>query len=184
MPRRSTSLVPADGDLARFALKLRALRSHAPADREVSVRRLAQKPWAKARAAAMFAALQGKTLPSRETLATLVMAWAPDPESDLPRWMSLRDECEAALAQPSSPVPASAATPSNDLRVAGGMSLGAEIRRRRLEAGISLSELSRRVMYSKGHLSKIETGRKFPTRDLVRNIEVALELPGQLMPPT
>lgn len=38
--------------------------------------------------------------------------------------------------------------------------VGAEMRRLRLERGLSLSDLARRVNYSTSYLSRIETGRK------------------------
>jgi ribosome-binding protein aMBF1 (putative translation factor) len=43
------------------------------------------------------------------------------------------------------------------------MSFGAELRRQRLAAGLSLGGLAERVHYSKSHLSKIERDRKAPS---------------------
>ena len=43
-----------------------------------------------------------------------------------------------------------------------GKSFGAELRRRRVAAGLSLAQLAARIHYSKGYLSKIETGHKPP----------------------
>ena len=43
---------------------------------------------------------------------------------------------------------------------------GVELRRLRRDAGISLSELARRVHYSKSHLSKVENGRTRPNKVL------------------
>ncbi len=39
---------------------------------------------------------------------------------------------------------------------------GAELRRRRVHAEISLNEMARRLNFSKGYLSKIENGRQPP----------------------
>jgi transcriptional regulator with XRE-family HTH domain len=57
---------------------------------------------------------------------------------------------------------------------------GAELRRQRLAAGMSLSDLAHRVHYSKGYLSKIETGRKAANRDLARRCDTALGTNGTL----
>jgi transcriptional regulator with XRE-family HTH domain len=43
---------------------------------------------------------------------------------------------------------------------------GSELRRLRHDAGVSLSELARRVHYSKSHLSKVENGRARPNNAL------------------
>src|SRR5947209_17669805 len=43
---------------------------------------------------------------------------------------------------------------------------GAELRRRRAAAGVSLSELAKRIHYSKGYLSKVETGLATPNHTL------------------
>lgn len=58
--------------------------------------------------------------------------------------------------------------------------VGAELRRLRLAAGLSLSELARLVHYSKGYLSKIETGRKPVSVDLARRCDTALGSGGRL----
>lgn len=57
---------------------------------------------------------------------------------------------------------------------------GAELRARRLAAGVSLAELARRVHYSKGHLSRVETGHKPPGADLARRCDAALGARGEL----
>jgi DNA-binding XRE family transcriptional regulator len=57
---------------------------------------------------------------------------------------------------------------------------GVELRRRRAAAGVSLGQLAGLIHYSKGYLSKIETGEKPPTRDLARRCDAALEAGGQL----
>ncbi|WP_433466341.1 helix-turn-helix domain-containing protein [Spirillospora sp. CA-128828] len=57
---------------------------------------------------------------------------------------------------------------------------GAELRRARLAAGLSLGGLARIVHYSKGYLSKIETGRKPPGVDLARRCDAALGTGGRL----
>jgi len=58
---------------------------------------------------------------------------------------------------------------------------GQELRRRRLAAGLSLTELARAVHYSKGQLSKVERGLKAPSRDLARLCDTALGAGGALV---
>ncbi|MEV4312878.1 NB-ARC domain-containing protein [Actinocrispum sp. NPDC049592] len=57
---------------------------------------------------------------------------------------------------------------------------GAELRRLRLQAGISLSGLARRVPYSKGYLSKVETGLAQPNMTLAHICDNELGTGGQL----
>ncbi|MDI1462985.1 helix-turn-helix transcriptional regulator [Catellatospora sp. KI3] len=59
-------------------------------------------------------------------------------------------------------------------------SFGTELRRLRLEAGISLSELARRVHYSKGYLSRVEAGQRSPSGDLAHSCDAALQTNGSL----
>jgi Helix-turn-helix domain len=54
------------------------------------------------------------------------------------------------------------------------------LRRRRLAAGLSLRELATRVHYSKGHLSRIETGAKAPGADLAHRCDTVLGAGGRL----
>ncbi|MGP3750579.1 helix-turn-helix domain-containing protein [Streptomyces sp. IBSNAI001] len=58
---------------------------------------------------------------------------------------------------------------------------GEELRRRRLDAGLSLTALSAAVHYSKAQLSKVERGLKAPSRDLVRLCDAALRADGALV---
>ena len=58
---------------------------------------------------------------------------------------------------------------------------GIELRRIRMEAGISLAQLGDRLHYSKGHLSKIETGLKSPSAELVRRCDAELGAKGALI---
>jgi transcriptional regulator with XRE-family HTH domain/tetratricopeptide (TPR) repeat protein len=58
---------------------------------------------------------------------------------------------------------------------------GAELLRLRLLAGLSLSELSGLVYYSKGHLSKVENGLKAPGTGLARACDAALDADGALI---
>ncbi|MQS08641.1 helix-turn-helix domain-containing protein [Streptomyces alkaliphilus] len=60
---------------------------------------------------------------------------------------------------------------------------GEELRKRRLEAGLSLTGLSARVHYSKAHLSKVERGLKRPSGDLARLCDAALGAGGALVGP-
>lgn len=55
-----------------------------------------------------------------------------------------------------------------------------ELRRRRLEARLSLTELGVRACYSKSHLSKVETGRKSASPELARACDAALGAQGEL----
>ncbi|GAA3459468.1 helix-turn-helix domain-containing protein [Saccharothrix longispora] len=57
---------------------------------------------------------------------------------------------------------------------------GVELRRRRVAAGKSLKALSSELNYSKGHISKIETGAKQPTTQLARLADAALDANGAL----
>ncbi|MGP4048552.1 helix-turn-helix domain-containing protein [Streptomyces sp. 2A115] len=58
---------------------------------------------------------------------------------------------------------------------------GEELRKRRLEAGLSLTALSGAVHYSKAQLSKVERGIKAPSRDLARLCDAALGADGALI---
>jgi transcriptional regulator with XRE-family HTH domain len=57
---------------------------------------------------------------------------------------------------------------------------GAELRRLRVAAGISLARLAAELNYSKGHLSKIETGQKPANEQLARRADVVLGAGGSL----
>ncbi|MEW2398374.1 helix-turn-helix transcriptional regulator [Streptomyces sp. NPDC046862] len=57
---------------------------------------------------------------------------------------------------------------------------GPELRRLRLAAGLTLTQLASSVHYSKGQLSKIETGRKRPTPEFARLCDAALDAGGAL----
>ncbi|MEU8763897.1 helix-turn-helix transcriptional regulator [Streptomyces sp. NPDC048659] len=57
---------------------------------------------------------------------------------------------------------------------------GPELRRRRLAAGMTLDGLATRVHYSKGQLSKVETGRQQPTPELARLCDGAVGAGGEL----
>jgi transcriptional regulator with XRE-family HTH domain len=57
---------------------------------------------------------------------------------------------------------------------------GPELRRRRLAAGLSLTQLAERVHYSKSYLSKIETVLKPPNASLARRCDAVLEAGGEL----
>jgi len=58
---------------------------------------------------------------------------------------------------------------------------GGQLRLRRLAEGLSLTELARRVHYSKGHLSKVETGQKTATPELARLVDANLNASGRLV---
>ncbi|MCS6800761.1 MAG: helix-turn-helix transcriptional regulator [Chloroflexota bacterium] len=55
-------------------------------------------------------------------------------------------------------------------------SLGATLRRARQQKSISLTDLAQRLGYSKSHLSVVETGRVWPSRELLQAYEEALDL--------
>ncbi|MEV7521801.1 helix-turn-helix domain-containing protein [Streptomyces sp. NPDC091371] len=55
------------------------------------------------------------------------------------------------------------------------------MRRLRLQRGLSLADLARRTHYSKGYLSKIETGSKRATPDVARRCDEVLEAGGELL---
>lgn len=57
---------------------------------------------------------------------------------------------------------------------------GAELRNLRRQSGMSLTELARRVHYTKGYLSRVETGAVTPNRGLAQLCEAELGAPGVL----
>jgi transcriptional regulator with XRE-family HTH domain len=68
-------------------------------------------------------------------------------------------------------------------RASGGgpeRGFGAELRRRRTGAGLSLADLAGLVHYSKSYLSRLETGAKAPGVDLARRCDAVLEADGAL----
>ncbi|MER6826893.1 helix-turn-helix domain-containing protein [Streptosporangium sp. NPDC000563] len=58
---------------------------------------------------------------------------------------------------------------------------GGELRKRRLTAGLSLTDLAKRVNYSKGQLSKVERGLQRPSRLLGGLCDAALAADGSLI---
>lgn len=61
-----------------------------------------------------------------------------------------------------------------------GAPFGPQLRRWRAAVDVSLAELARRTHYSKGYLSKIETGTRPPTGSVARRCDVALNAGGAL----
>lgn len=57
---------------------------------------------------------------------------------------------------------------------------GSELRRLRIDAGLTLTGMASLVHYSKGQLSKVETGHKRPSPELARLCDAALEAGGAL----
>lgn len=57
---------------------------------------------------------------------------------------------------------------------------GAAVRRRRLQIDLSLAQLAAKVHYSRGHLSKIETGKRLPSTQLAALIDTALRAEGAI----
>ncbi|MEV5175380.1 helix-turn-helix domain-containing protein [Streptomyces flaveolus] len=60
-------------------------------------------------------------------------------------------------------------------------SFPAELRRLRQQRGLSLADLARQTHYSKGYLSKIETGAKRATVDVARRCDQILRADGELL---
>ncbi len=60
-------------------------------------------------------------------------------------------------------------------------SFPAQLRRLRRERGLSLADLARQTHYSKGYLSKIETGVKRATVDVARQCDHILRADGELL---
>ncbi|NDZ80307.1 helix-turn-helix transcriptional regulator [Streptomyces sp. SID10853] len=58
---------------------------------------------------------------------------------------------------------------------------GSALRRARTGAGLTLTQLSSLIHYSKGQLSKVETGRKHPTPELARLCDGQLRQGGALL---
>lgn len=182
MPARSKQLSPSDGPLARFALELRRLRNRAPEGRPTSVDKVVAETGKRVSRAAIYSALSGKTLPSRETLAVMVTAWSPGGANDISEWNERRSNYEHALAASTLASIATAelldvtrAEPGLDARV-----FGTEMRRLRQEAGLSLGEVARRTNYSKGQISKVENGHSRPSMGLARMLDNVLSTGGAL----
>ncbi|WP_405921138.1 helix-turn-helix domain-containing protein [Streptomyces sp. NBC_00122] len=57
----------------------------------------------------------------------------------------------------------------------------AQLRRLRVQRGLSLADMARRTHYSKGYLSKIETGSKRVTADVARRCDEVLGAGGELL---
>src|SRR3954463_4149195 len=62
-------------------------------------------------------------------------------------------------------------------------SFGTALRRLRISAGLSVSELAERTHYSKGYLSKVENGIKLPSPEFIRRCDAALGAGGELIRP-
>ncbi|MET9945173.1 helix-turn-helix domain-containing protein [Streptomyces sp. NPDC006341] len=61
------------------------------------------------------------------------------------------------------------------------VSFSAQLRHTRVRRGLSLADLARRTHYSKGYLSKIETGAKPVTVDVARRCDEVLQADGELL---
>jgi transcriptional regulator with XRE-family HTH domain len=57
---------------------------------------------------------------------------------------------------------------------------GAELRRRRMAAGLSLGNLAKKAHYTKGYLSRVENGHQMPSLSLARQCDALLEANGEL----
>lgn len=189
MPRRSRALDPAEGPLARMALDLRRLRDMAPAGRPQTVDEVADQEGVRTSRAAIYAALAGRRLVSREALTAMVKAWSPNSLDDLPSWMLRRRKCEDELMQPNMmpaymeeraarsgassvsdrPFSLESRKPVSGAAAQGGYQFNELVLRVHSEAGQpSLRELSRRSR-SMGHAVGVSTlynlirGKGFPS---------------------
>jgi hypothetical protein len=61
--------------------------------------------------------------------------------------------------------------------------LGPRLRALRVHKGLSLTTLARRIYYTKGYLSRVETGRQTPSPEFVRRYEAELGVTGGLVVP-
>jgi hypothetical protein len=68
----------------------------------------------------------------------------------------------------------------NDVTEQRAALFGRELRRLRMDAGLSLAQLSQLVHYSKGYLSKIETGAKLPSVAVASRCDAAVNAGGAL----
>src|SRR6266702_2695573 len=57
---------------------------------------------------------------------------------------------------------------------------GPRLRELRTAQGLSLSELARRLYYSKGHVSRIEVGAQQPSAEFARRCDAELDTDGAL----
>jgi len=71
--------------------------------------------------------------------------------------------------------------PVNAVSVGKGLSFGAELRRIRIARGLSLGDLARGLHFSKGYLSKVETGARRPNVQFARACDTLLEAGGALV---
>jgi helix-turn-helix protein len=62
-----------------------------------------------------------------------------------------------------------------------GNDFGAELRRRRVAADLSLRDLAAKVHYSRGHLSKVENGQARASTELARLCDAVLQARGELI---
>ncbi|NKE56306.1 helix-turn-helix domain-containing protein [Lentzea sp. PSKA42] len=92
--------------------------------------------------------------------------------------MARRDDCEAEVVGGRRTVQDRQAW---DNLAGPGAEFGAELRRRRVEAGVSLGRMANVVHYSKGYLSKVENGRLPPTATLARLTDGFLNAGGALV---
>jgi hypothetical protein len=181
MPARPTQLGPSAHPLNSMAEDLRRLRSNAPLGRPQSVDDVVRLRTSTVKRAAIFSALAGKTVPSAETLEAMVAAWARFPSVEIARWRERRDACVNQLARQAEwTVGRSPARASGMVGAEVSRPFGAEVRRFRTAAGMSLTELAHRAHYSKGYLSKIENGEKPSTPELARMVDAALKAGGEL----
>jgi transcriptional regulator with XRE-family HTH domain len=61
------------------------------------------------------------------------------------------------------------------------MTLGSEVRRRRLELGLSLREFARRIQVSAPFVTDLEAGRRNPSPDVLARIAAELAMPLEVL---
>ncbi|GAB3878243.1 hypothetical protein GCM10029964_028640 [Kibdelosporangium lantanae] len=71
--------------------------------------------------------------------------------------------------------------PDQDVQRTSQKPFGRELRRIRTERGLSLAQLAGLTHYSKGYLSKIETGAKPASADIARRLDEVLDARGHLV---
>lgn len=58
---------------------------------------------------------------------------------------------------------------------------GAEVRRQRIQHGLSQAELGRRILHSASTVAKVETAQRWPSQDFAEHSDSVLETGGELL---
>lgn len=124
MARRARPLDPSE-PLEAFASDLRRLRDAAPPRRTGTVR---AEPFGVDHVVAkygvgrssIYAALSARRLPSRTVLRAMVLAWDPQGEAAMPKWMGKRLDVETALGSATGAARPAPARPATGTAVSAG----------------------------------------------------------------